>query len=133
MKLRPRIWIEDLGIKCDTLRNLVPFVQIKNREKQRWGSGTFLKFGGCERSTTPWVFFMFFKLYEWYKIVQSITNPAGIYLLKVNNGSTRTRCEICSKLTIKIPEWRHASFFFIVNFEHISHLVLVFLLLTLNM
>ena len=25
---------------------------------------------------------------------------AGIYLLKVNNRNTRTRCEICSKLTI---------------------------------
>ena len=30
--------------------------------------------------------------------------PAGIYLLKVNNRNTRTRCEIFSKLTIKIPE-----------------------------
>ena len=32
--------------------------------------------------------------------------PAGIYLLKVNNRNTRTRCEICSKLTIKIIERR---------------------------
>ena len=32
--------------------------------------------------------------------------PAGIYLLKVNNRNTRTRCEICSKLTIKTPEGR---------------------------
>ena len=38
--------------------------------------------------------------------------PVGIYLLKVNNRNTRTRCEICSKLII-------------VN-------VLVSLLLTLN-
>ena len=30
--------------------------------------------------------------------------PAGLYLLKVNNRNTRTRCEICSKLTIKTPE-----------------------------
>ena len=30
--------------------------------------------------------------------------PAGIYLLKVNNRNIRTRCEICSKLTIKTPE-----------------------------
>ena len=29
--------------------------------------------------------------------------PAGIYLLKVNNRNTRTRCEICPKLTIKTP------------------------------
>ena len=39
-----------------------------------------------------------------------IINPAGIYLLKVNNRNTRTRCEICSKLTIKTPERRLASF-----------------------
>ena len=25
--------------------------------------------------------------------------PAGIYLLKVNNRNTKTRCKICSKLT----------------------------------
>ena len=60
--------------------------------------------------------------------------PAGNYMFKVNNGNTRTRCEICSKLTIKTPErrqWRRSGVF-IVNFEHISHLVLVFLLLTLS-
>ena len=51
--------------------------------------------------------------------------PAGIYLLNVNNRNTRARCEICSKLTIKTPErchW-HRLYVFIVNFEHISHLV----------
>ena len=30
--------------------------------------------------------------------------PTGIYLLKGINRNTRTRCEVCSKLTIKIPE-----------------------------
>ena len=34
------------------------------------------------------------------------SNPAGNYMFKVNNRNTRTRCEICSKLTIKIPERR---------------------------
>ena len=33
-------------------------------------------------------------------------NLANIYLFNVNNRSTRKRCEICSKLTIKIPERR---------------------------
>ena len=32
--------------------------------------------------------------------------PAGNYMFKVNNRNTRTRCEMCSKLTIKIPEQR---------------------------
>ena len=61
-------------------------------------------------------------------------NPVGNYMFKVNNRNTRTRCEICSKLTTKTPEpryWRRSGVF-IVNFEHISHLVLVFLLLTLS-
>ena len=62
-------------------------------------------------------------------------NPASIYLLKVNNRNTRTRCEIYSKLITKTQERRHwrLSGVFIANFEHISHLVLVFLLLTLSM
>ena len=34
-------------------------------------------------------------------------------MFKVNNRNTRTRCEICSKLTINL---------FLVSFEHISHL-----------
>ena len=46
----------------------------------------------------------------------SMINPVGVDLPKVNNRNTRT-----------------SSGVFIVNFEHISHLALVFLLLTLNM
>ena len=63
------------------------------------------------------------------------SNPAGNYMFKVSNRNTRTRCEICSKLTVKTPERCHCrrSGFFIVNFEYISHLALVFLLLTLSM
>ena len=48
--------------------------------------------------------------------------PANIWLFKVNNRNNRQRSEICSKLSIK----RHQ------NFEHISSLFLLFLLLTLN-
>ena len=33
--------------------------------------------------------------------------PAGIYMFKVSNRNTTTRCEICLKLTIKTPERRH--------------------------
>ena len=66
---------------------------------------------------------------------QKLSNyPANIYLFKGKNTNTKKRCEICSKLTIKTPErcqWR-SSCIFIVNFEHIAHLSLVFLLLTLN-
>ena len=42
--------------------------------------------------------------------------------------------EICSNLKIKTPERRHQrrSGVFIVNFDQISHIALVFLLLTLT-
>ena len=55
---------------------------------------------------------------------------ADFYLFKVNKKDTRKTCKICSKLTMKTPERRHLhrSGVFIVNFEHISHLFLVFLL-----
>ena len=61
-----------------------------------------------------------------YKNLAAEAVPGGIYLLKVDNRNSRQRSEICSKLTI-------CSGIFIVNFEHVSHLVLVFLLITLNM
>ena len=35
------------------------------------------------------------------KTRSSFSFPSGIYLLKITNRNTRTRCEICSKLTIK--------------------------------
>ena len=79
--------------------------------------------------------------------------PAGNYMFKVNNRNTRTRYEICPMLTIKTPERRHLCgaskskviiklfeasqtwhrpSVFIINFDHIAHLVLVFLLLILS-
>ena len=67
-----------------------------------------------------------------FEPIQNI--PANIYLFKVNNRNSRKRCKICSKFKIKTPEqlhWRRFSVF-IANFEHILHVFLVFLLLTLN-
>ena len=52
---------------------------------------------------------------------------ANIYLFKVNKRNTRKKCEICSELT-KVK----CEICFIVNFEHISDVSLVFLLLNLN-
>ena len=59
--------------------------------------------------------FKVFKLIGW--------DPANTYLFKVNNRNSKKKCEICSKLTIKMVE-QHSGVF-IVNVEHISHLFLV--------
>ena len=55
----------------------------------------------------------------------------GIYLLKVYNRNTRTRCEISSKLTIKTPERRYdmetspSPLICIANHIVINHIVLI--------
>ena len=55
-------------------------------------------------------------------------NPAGIYLLKVNNRNTRTRCKICSKLTIKTPKRRQQIIYF-RSFQMVSDCFSLFLTL----
>ena len=71
----------------------------------------------------------------WLSQGWEIDVPAGIYLLKVDNRNTRTRCQnmfkVSNKGTINDAKRRYGVF--IVNFGHISPFVLVFLLLTLNM
>ena len=63
------------------------------------------------------------QVYAWnhfFKLTQGhqITNLAGIYLLKVNNRNTKTRCEICSKLIMKTPERRPSVS--VANFEQVK-------------
>ena len=68
-------------------------------------------------------------LYTLDNNIYTIKNtPTNNHLFIVNNSYTIKRCEICSKLTMKTPELH--STVFVVDFEHISHLFLVFLLLT---
>ena len=53
------------------------------------------------------------------------SDPANIYLFKVNNRKTRKRCKIFSKLRIKNSEFEHILYFFIssvsnVDFEQVN-------------
>ena len=58
--------------------------------------------------------------------------PQQILLFKVSNKNTRKRSKISSTLTIKTLE-QHCLCAFIVNFEHILHPFLVFMIFTLTM
>ena len=73
------------------LRDLVPFAQIKRREKHPQRSITFSKVPGffTKSNTPPWVFFTFLKLCEWYQIVESTT-----YLLVGDNSQEFPRVGI---------------------------------------
>ena len=55
-----------------------------------------------------------------------IADPANIYFFKVNNKVNRKDIR-----TTSWRQWRRSDVF-IVNFEHISHFFLLFILLTLN-
>ena len=69
-----------------------------------------------------------------HPLIDLLKQPGKYLHAQSSNSNTRTRCEICSELRKKTPEWRHwhCSGVFIHNFEHTSHLVPVFLLSTLN-
>ena len=130
---------------------LVPFLQFKKREKHPWKSVTFSEVAGFSLQalhSTMGVFHVFKivqkvpnrvkhhkcrKIILNYVILNSLTQPE--FTSSKLTINTRTICEICSKLIRKTPEqhqWRRSGVF-IANFEHISQLVLKFLLLTLNM
>ena len=67
------------------------------------------------------------------KLLRIMSQPE-ITCSKLSMVDTRTRRAVWSELSIKTPErsqWSRSGVF-IVNFEHISHLVLVFLLLALS-
>ena len=64
---------------CDTLCEMVPFVQFKKGEQKPWRSVTYSKVAGWMKPATlpkltllQGYFFTFFKLYKWYQIAQSI-------------------------------------------------------------
>ena len=74
----------------------------------------------CSESSFTVAFFLF-----------NSFNKANIYLLKVSKRNTWKKCEIYSKSTIKASKRRYWRCFavHIVNFGHVSHVFLLFLLL----
>ena len=50
------------------LRDLLPFVQFKKRQKTPMEDCYFYYYS----KTSPWVFFTFFELYKWCQIAQRI-------------------------------------------------------------
>ena len=63
---------------CDTLRDLVAFVKLKNVKNTHEGVLLLVKLQAkacnfTKSNTPPWVFFTFFKLYKCYQIAQRTT------------------------------------------------------------
>ena len=73
---------------------------------------------------------------EWVNLTRKMKQPIFLtpfYAMRLLHANTRStvRWEICSKLTTKTPKQSHSGVF-IVNFEQITHLSSVFVMLTLN-
>ena len=122
-----------------SLPSLIPSTKIGSTEKSTVTQNLRQKLSESSPGTTKRIWTDEKRLRHKKKIVvnqkdRPRSHPAGNYMFQVNNRNTRTSCEICPKLTIKVTERRqwHRSGIFIAKFEHISHLVLVFLLLTLS-
>ena len=88
-----------------------------------------------------WIISLSFKIKIKIRLLGQFS--ANKCMLKFNNRSTTIRCGMCLNLIIRSPKRRQlrravvfvvfiSSGVFIVNFEHISHLFLVFQLLTWN-
>ena len=88
-----------------------------------------------------WIIMLSFKIKIKIRLLDQFSENK--YMLKFNNGSTTKRCGMSLKLIIRAPKrcatdvalfslFLLRSGIFIVNFEHISYLFPVFLLLTLN-
>ena len=82
--------------------------------KPFFGYAPFLS-GFCNKCSTSIKIIVIATLYiipfKSFKLLRN-NCPAGNYMFKVNNRNTRTRCEICSKLTIKTPERRSTYYRF---------------------
>ena len=75
---------------------------------ETWGNKNSLPSNPFSRVARPDQLIL--SIYEiFWKSFVFVDNPAGIYLFKVNNRNTKTRCRLCSKLTIKALVQRQPS------------------------
>ena len=127
----PLIIILFISIIINLLKTFTKMTKLR-----KWFKNTTQLFYYCKNYWEEWHFDFEFNWLSCllYNFCSNSNLWANIYLSKVNNRNTRKRCEILSKLTIKTQNWRqwYRSGAFIINFEHISHLFLVFLLLILK-
>ena len=92
----------------------------RNKKKRRWRKGEITK----ARERVHWTLhFTWFgnQRIDFEERYLSI-DPDSNYIFNVNTRNNRTRCEICLKIPIKTPEWRHVycPSVSIVNFEHVN-------------
>ena len=107
-------------------------VKVFYMKETNWWFENFSKFPTTAKiyQTSSETFRAIF-LQEKQVIIYGILSPGGNYMYKISIKNTRTKCGVCSKLTIKTPErrkWRfyimwqrHVEFFSQSPFWNINH------------
>lgn len=111
---------------CVNLFFQIPNKQIVSNRRNKTRVGTYVQ-SQQKRQSRLMLFF-----YSGVNIDQEHMFLGNIYLFQVSNKSNRLRCKICAKLTSSHQN-DVTSGVFIYKFEHISHMVLVFRILSLSM
>ena len=101
------------NVHSDALRDLVPFVQFKKREKTPWKCVTFSIL--CKGNAPSWVFFTFFRLYKWYQIAQRphIQWPFGFCCTVISEFINSMQCLYLLSCLFYIGIVLHISCFYI--------------------
>ena len=107
----PNLPLKSLTARFSNMSTKSSLIAITNKIdfNETWGNKNSLPSNTFSRVARPDQLIV--SIYEifWKRFV-FLDNPAGIYMFKVNNRNTKTRCRICSKLTIKAPERPQPSF-----------------------
>ena len=90
----------------DNLRDLVPFVQKKKREKNPWGSVTFSKACNFTKSNNPpWVFFRFLNCKNGTKLCKTL----HIYPANHKIDKDMSPAYFQERIILEIVLWRYAN------------------------
>ena len=87
----------------------------------------YLFIKSCSSSKNCW-YSTIFEVSMFLSVLQSCNIPGKHFLIQIQQQRHRQKLEICSKLIIKTPKWPlwRCPSVFMVNFGHISHLLLCF-------
>ena len=99
--------LEKYGFEKDFIKWIK--ILLQNQESCIINGGTTTNYFKLEKGTRqgdPISAYLFILVLEIVFLFTKESKKNKRPLLKVNNRNTRTRCEICSKLTIKTPERR---------------------------
>ena len=105
---------------CDTLHDLVPFVQFKKREKHPWRNVTFTN----KSNTHLWVLLTFFKMCKWYQTSQRTTRRLYFHVIFADSLERAARIALVRLYTKSFSlTYTRTKCFYLINKPNKHHAV----------